>query len=181
MVLRRTQNQRCDQARCNLLSSQSLPHDLARLYGRTGLFTSADIVSIEGPCSMRYRSEPILMARKSFTATRSRRCEASRLHNQLPDAKGTFYVPGHCPDRPGAVPWIVAVWASCGGNDEPLDEEKPDQSSDEQNHQEAALKQDVDRHTASSQLPQKCSCIMCKKTCCHTYVFRSPDGGPYGL
>lgn len=77
--------------------------------------------------------------------------------------------------------WIDAVWASCGGNDEPHDEEKPDQSSDEQNHQEVALKQDVDRPTAGSRLPQKCSCIICEETCCHTYVFQTPDGGSYGL
>jgi hypothetical protein len=34
--------------------------------------------------------------------------------------------------------WIVAMWASCGENDEPHDEEKPEQSSDEQDHREAA-------------------------------------------
>ena len=76
---------------------------------------------------------------------------------------------------------IVAMWASCGESEEHHDMEKPEQSSEEQDHREAALKQDVDRPTASSQSPQKRSCIMCKKTCCHTYVFRSPDGGPYGL
>ena len=50
--------------------------------------------------------------------------------------------------------WIVAMWASCGENDEPHDEEKPEQSSDEQDHQEAAVKQDVDRPTASSRSPE---------------------------
>jgi hypothetical protein len=34
--------------------------------------------------------------------------------------------------------WIVAMWASCCENDEPHDEEKPEQSSDEQDHREAA-------------------------------------------
>jgi hypothetical protein len=77
--------------------------------------------------------------------------------------------------------WIVAMWASCGENDEPHDEKKPEQRSDEQDRREAALKQDVDRPTASSRLQQKRSCIMCEKTCSHTYVFRSPNGGPYGL
>jgi len=43
------------------------------------------------------------MARKSFSATRSRRREVRLPHNQLPDAEGTFYVPGHGPDRPDAV------------------------------------------------------------------------------
>lgn len=77
--------------------------------------------------------------------------------------------------------WIVAMWASCGENDEPHDEEKPEQSSDEQDHRETALKQDVDRPTASPRLQQKRSCIMCAKTCRHTYVFRTPDGGHYDL
>jgi hypothetical protein len=77
--------------------------------------------------------------------------------------------------------WIVAMWAACGENDDPHDEEKPEQSFDEQNHQEAALKQDVDRPTVSPRLPQKRLCILCAKTRSHTYVFRIPDGGPYGL
>jgi hypothetical protein len=77
--------------------------------------------------------------------------------------------------------WIVAMWASCGESEEHHDMEKPEQSSEEQDHQEAALKQDVDRPTASPRLQGKRSCIMCEKTRSHTYVFRSPDGGPYGL
>lgn len=77
--------------------------------------------------------------------------------------------------------WILLMWASYGESDEPHDLEKPEQRSDEQTHEEAALNQDVDRPTASSRSPQKRSCIMCEKTYCHTYVFQSPDGGPYGL
>ncbi|MEK7350083.1 MAG: hypothetical protein AAB177_04370 [Nitrospirota bacterium] len=77
--------------------------------------------------------------------------------------------------------WIVAMGASCGESEERHDVEKPEQRSDEQDHREAAVKQDVDRPTANSQLPRKRSCIMCEKTCSHTYVFRIPNGGPYGL
>ncbi len=77
--------------------------------------------------------------------------------------------------------WIVAMWASCGESEERHDVEKPEQCSEEQDHREAALKQDVDRPTASPRLPQKRTCIMCEKTCRHTYVFQSPNGGPYGL
>ena len=33
---------------------------------------------------------------------------------------------------------IGAMWASCGENDEPHDEKKPEQRSDEQEHREAA-------------------------------------------
>ena len=51
--------------------------------------------------------------------------------------------------------WIVAMWASCSEKDEPHDEEKPEQSSDEQDNREVSLKQDVDRPTASPRLQQK--------------------------
>ena len=77
--------------------------------------------------------------------------------------------------------WIVAIWASCAERDAPEDEEKPEKRSDEQDHREASFKQDVDRSTASLRLQQKRPCIVCEKTCRHTYVFRSPNGGPYGL
>jgi hypothetical protein len=99
MVLRGTQIHRRGQAKCSLASTRSLPHDLARLYGRALLFTSADPGSVASPCLAEVRSGPILMAWKSFSATRSRRREARPPHNQLPDAEGTFYVPDHCPDR----------------------------------------------------------------------------------
>jgi hypothetical protein len=87
---------------------------------------------------MRYSSGPIFMARKSFSATRSRRRGVRLPQNQLPDAEGTFYVPGHGLIVLMLFTWIVAMWASCGENDEPHDEEKPEQSSDEQDHREAA-------------------------------------------
>jgi hypothetical protein len=77
--------------------------------------------------------------------------------------------------------WIVAIWASCGGNDESHNEEKLEQSSDEQDHREASLKQDVDRPTASPQLQQKRSCLMCEKTCRNAYAFRTSEGGSYDL
>lgn len=77
--------------------------------------------------------------------------------------------------------WIVAMWASCGENDEPHDEEKPQQSSDQQGHCQAALKQGSDRQTTSSRLQLERSCIICKKTYRRTYVFRTPDGGSYEL
>jgi hypothetical protein len=78
------------------------------------------------------------MARKSFSATWSRRREARLPPNQLPDTEGTFYVPGHCPDRPDVVHLDVAMWASCGESDAHHDTEKPEMSSDEQAHREAA-------------------------------------------
>jgi len=77
--------------------------------------------------------------------------------------------------------WIVAIWASCAESDAPDDGEKPEKRSDEQDHREASLKQDVDRSTASPRLQQKRPCIVREKTCRHTYVFRTPNGGPYGL
>lgn len=77
--------------------------------------------------------------------------------------------------------WIILMWASCGEGDEHHDMERPEQRSDEQDHREVSLKQNVDRPTASPQLWQKRSCIMCEKTCRHAYVFRTPDGGSYDL
>ena len=50
MVLRGEQIHRRGQAKCSLFSTQSLPHDLARLYGRTLLFTSANLGGVAGPC-----------------------------------------------------------------------------------------------------------------------------------
>jgi hypothetical protein len=77
--------------------------------------------------------------------------------------------------------WIVAIWASCGESDVPDDGEKPEKRSDEQDHREESLKQDVDRSTASPRLQRKRSRIVRGKTCRHTYVLRTPNGGPYGL
>lgn len=77
--------------------------------------------------------------------------------------------------------WTVAIWASCAERDAPDDGEKPEKRSDEQDHREASLKQDVDRSTASPRLQQKRPCIVREKTCRHTYAFRTPNGGPYGL
>ncbi|TKS61716.1 MAG: hypothetical protein EWM73_02941 [Nitrospira sp.] len=34
--------------------------------------------------------------------------------------------------------WIVAMWASCDDSEEPHDVEKPEKSSDEQDHRKAA-------------------------------------------
>lgn len=159
MVLRGAQIHQCGQASCSLLFSQSLPHNLAWLYGRAGLFTSTDLVGIEGPCLEEVQIWTDSHGSKSFSETR----------NQLPDAEETFYVSGHCTDRPDDV------------HLDRRDVEKPEQSSDEQDHWEAALRQDVDRPTASPRLQQKRTCIMCEKACPHTYVFRSPNGGAYDL
>ena len=181
MVLRGAQIHRCGQAKCSLFSTQSLPHDLARLYGRMLPLTPADLGGAADPCLDALRIWTDSHGQKSFSAPRSRRRNARLPHNQLPDAEGTFYVPGHCLIVLMLFTWIVAMWTSCGESEEHQDMEKPERSFEEQDHREAALKQDVDRTTASSQLPQKRSCIMCEKTRSHTYVFRSPDGGPYGL
>ncbi len=77
--------------------------------------------------------------------------------------------------------WIVAIGTPCGENDEPHDEEKPEKNSDEQTHQEIALKQDVSRLTASPLLQQKRLCVISEKTCCYTNVFRVSDGGCHDL
>lgn len=103
MVLRGAQIHRRGQAECSLVFTRSLPHDLARLYGRTGPFTSADLGSVAGPCLDKVQIWTDPHGPKSFSATRSRRREARLLDNQLPDVEGIFYVLGHCPDRSDAV------------------------------------------------------------------------------
>jgi hypothetical protein len=90
MVLRGAQIHRRGQAKYSLFSTQSLPHDLAQLYGRTLPFTSANLGGVAGRASTRYRSGPILMVRKLFTATRSRRRDGRLLHNQSPNAEEAF-------------------------------------------------------------------------------------------
>ena len=103
MILRGAQIHQCGQASYNFLSSQSLPHNLAWLYDRAGLFTSADLVGIEGPCLEEVQIWTDSHGPKSFSETRSRRRKVPLQRNQLPDAEETFYVSGHCPDPPDAV------------------------------------------------------------------------------
>ena len=103
MVLRGAQIHRRGQVKCSLFSTQSLPHDLARLYGRMLPLTPADLGGAADPCLDALRIWTDSHGQKSFSAPRSRRRNARLPHNQLPDAEGTFYVAGHCPDRPDAV------------------------------------------------------------------------------
>lgn len=103
MVLRGAQIHRRGQARCSLVSTRSLPHDLARLYGRTGLFTSADLGDVAGLRLDEVQIWTDSHGPKSFSATRSRRREARLPRNQLLYAEGTFSVPGYWPDRSDAV------------------------------------------------------------------------------
>ncbi len=103
MVLRGAQIHQCGQASCSLLSSQSLPHNLAWLYGRAGLFTSADLVGIEGPCFEEVQIWTDSQGLKYLSVTRSKRRKARLQRNQLLDAEESFSVSGHCPDRPDAV------------------------------------------------------------------------------
>ena len=74
-----------------------------------------------------------------------------------------------------------SIWASCAERAAPDDGKKPEKRSDEQDHREASLKQDVDRSKASPRLQRNRPCIVREKTCSHTYVFQTPNGGPYGL
>ena len=103
MVLRGAQIHRRGQAKCSLVSTRSLPHDLARLYGQALPFTSADLGSVTGPCLDEVQIWADSHGPKSFSATRSRCREARLPRKQLPDAEETFYVPGHIPDRPDTV------------------------------------------------------------------------------
>ena len=138
MVLRGTQIHRLGQAKCSLVSTRSLPHDLARFYDRAGPFTSADLGGVAGPCLDEVQIWTDSHGPKSFSATRSRRRESRLPPTSCPMPKGLSMYPVIALIVLMLFTWIVAMWASCGENDEPHDEEKPEQSSDEQDHQEAA-------------------------------------------
>jgi len=103
MVLQGAQSRRGGQDECNLLSAQSFPYDLARLYGHAGAFTSADLGGIADPCIEEVQIWSNSHGQKSFSALRSRRRKVRLQRNQLPDVEGTFYVPGHCSDHLDAV------------------------------------------------------------------------------
>jgi hypothetical protein len=134
MVLHGAQSQQCDPLWCNLISAQSLPHDLARLYGRTGLFTSADLGGVAGPRLDMVRIWTDSHGTKSLPATPSRCCKSPLQRNHLPAAKGTFYVPGY-------FTLIVLMWASCDEGEESHAVKKPAKSFDEQDYREAFMKQ----------------------------------------
>jgi hypothetical protein len=103
MALRGAQIQRYGQARRSLVSAHALPHDLARLYGRTGLFTSVDLGGVAGPGLDEGQIWTDSLAWNAFATTQSRRYETRLPDNQLPDSEKTVSVPGHCLDRPDAV------------------------------------------------------------------------------
>lgn len=159
MTFHGAQSQCCGKDWYNLLPAQSLSHNLAQLYGPAGPFTFADLGSVASPCLDEVQVWTDFHRQKWFSATRPRHRKTHLPRNQLTDAEGAFYVESDAPD----------------------DGEKPEKRSDEQDHREASLKQDVDRSTASPRLQQKRPCIVREKTCRHTYVFRTPNGGPYGL
>ena len=115
MVLRGTQIHWRGQARCGLVSAQSLPHDLARLYDRALSLTSTDLDGVADPY--------IDVARL--------------LRNQSPMPKGHSIYPVIALIVLTLFTWIVAMWASCNDREEPHDVEKPEKSSDEQDHRKA--------------------------------------------
>ena len=63
MVLHGAHIHRCGHSWCNLVSAQTLPYDLARLYGRAGSLTSTGLGGVADPCFWRYRCGMIFMAR----------------------------------------------------------------------------------------------------------------------
>src|ERR1700704_3359526 len=118
MVLRGAQIHRRGQAKCSPVSPRSLPHDLARLYGRALPLTSADLGGIAGPCLDEVQiwtdshgpeivlcdlvktsrsapaAQPVARCRRDFLCTRSLYCIALIVLMLFT--------------------WIVEMWASCG-------------------------------------------------------------------
>ncbi len=113
MVLREAPVYRNSQARRNLLSTQSLPHVLARLYDHTSPFTSADLGDSPGPSSKRYRSGLIHMAQN-----RSLRLDQGvAKHTHCPTSclrpKGFSMDPVIALIGSMLFAWITLMWASC--------------------------------------------------------------------
>jgi hypothetical protein len=103
MAFHGAQSQLYGKAWYNLLPSQSLPHNLAPLYGPTGPCTSADLGGLAAPCLDKVQVRTDFHRLKWFSATRPRRRKIRLPRNQLTDAEEAFYVPDHCPDYPDAV------------------------------------------------------------------------------
>lgn len=103
MALPGAQSQRYGKAWYNLLPAQSLPHNLAQLYGPTGPCTSADLGGVAASRPDEVKVWTDFHRRKWFSATRPRRRKTRLPRNQLTDAQEAFYVPDHCPDYPDAV------------------------------------------------------------------------------
>jgi hypothetical protein len=103
MVLRGTQIQRRSEAKSSLALTQSLPHDLAKVYDRTGPLTSTVLGGVADLYLDELGTWTDSHGRKSFPATRAQ-CRVARLpRNQSPDAERIVYVPGHYPDCPDAI------------------------------------------------------------------------------
>ena len=92
MLLRGEQIHRRGQAKCSLFSNQSLPHDLARLYGWTLPFTSADLGGVAGPCLDELWIWTESHGQEIVHCTPSRRRDARLLHNQSPNAEGAVHL-----------------------------------------------------------------------------------------
>ena len=105
MVLRGTQIQRCGQARCSLVSAQSLPHDLPRLYGRARPLRSTDLGGGTDPyIDMQWTwadsHASWLEIVPCDSRTMSRRAPP---RNQWPDAQKDILCTQSLPDRPDVV------------------------------------------------------------------------------
>ena len=103
MVLRGEQIHRRGQAKCSLVTTRSLPHDLVRLYRPALPFTSADLGGVAGPCL----DEVQLWT--DFHGPEIVLCDSIKTSRSSPAAKlvarcrGNFLRTRSWPDRPDAV------------------------------------------------------------------------------
>ena len=140
MVLRGAQIQPFSQARCSLFSTQSLLHDLARLYGRALPLTSPALGAVADLYIDELWTWQILMSHglRSLPAIRAKCCESPLPRNQLPMQKGHSIYPVIAMIALTLFTWIVAIWASCSDSEEHLEVKKLEKSSDEHDHRKAA-------------------------------------------
>jgi hypothetical protein len=90
MAFHGAQSQRCGKAWYNFLPTQSLPHNLAQLYGPTGPFTFADLGGVASPRLDEVQVWTDFHRSKWFSATRPRRRKTRLPRNQLTDSEGAF-------------------------------------------------------------------------------------------
>jgi len=89
MAFHRVRSQRYGEAWYNLLPAQSLPHNLAQLYGPTSPFTF-DLGGLASPCLDEVQVWTDFHRPKWFSATRPRGRITRLPRNQLTDAEEAF-------------------------------------------------------------------------------------------
>lgn len=101
MVLRGAQIRRCGLARCSLLSTRSLLHDLAQLYDRASLFTSTGLGREISPYLNAVKTWIDSHSPKSLSSIRSIHYKPTLPRNRVIQYRldSPWSTQSYCPDR----------------------------------------------------------------------------------